>query len=614
MDRPDAAVDPPLVPIEDYAVLGDGKTAALVSLRGSVDWMCLPTFDSAACFARLLGTSDNGRWLLTVRDATSVTRRYLDDSFVLETTYETADGTAVAQETMPLNDGRADLVRRLVCTRGTVEVEHEWVVRFGYGSVEPWVRRVTDDAGNDAIRAIAGPDSLLLRGDRLPVPDDHRHADRFTLREGESVELALTWTRSWDPVPPRLTIEDRIDSTRISWGLWARSCAYTGSYREAVVRSLLVLRMLTDSETGGIVAAATTSLPEDFGGERNWDYRFCWLRDAAFVMNALLQLGCAPEADAFFWWLMHASQLTRPDMQVLYRLNGDASASERTMHALDGYRGSRPVRVGNGAVDQRQLDIYGEVCGALHQARRQHLLAEDTWPLQLSLLTHLESIWREPDNGLWESRGPRRHFTFSKVMAWVAFSRSIEDAEDFGLEAPVERWKGVRDEIHTQVCQEGFDAEKNSFVQSYGAKALDASLLLIPVVGFLPGHDKRVVGTIAAVERELMADGFVLRYRTEQAQDGLPGHEGAFLACSFWLAAAMHLQGREDDARALFERLIALRNDVGLLSEEYDPVAKRFTGNFPQAFSHVALVTTAMLIGGLRPSRSKKSPAHQGDT
>jgi GH15 family glucan-1,4-alpha-glucosidase len=588
----DPVLDPPLVPIEDYAVLGDGKTAALVSRRGSIDWMCLPTFDSAACFARLLGTRDNGRWLLTVRDATSVTRRYLDDSFVLETTYETAQGTAVALETMPLNDGRADLVRRLVCTRGTVEVEHEWVVRFGYGAIEPWVRHVTDQDGNDAIQAIAGPDSLVLRGSRLPRADDHRHADRFTLQAGESVELALTWIHSWDPVPPRLTIEDRIDSTRINWGLWARGCAYRGSYREAVVRSLLVLRLLTDDETGGIVAAPTTSLPEDFGGERNWDYRFSWLRDAAMTLEALLEHGYRDEATQWRDWLLRAVAGRPSDLQIMYRVNGGRYLPERELDHLAGYAGSRPVRVGNAAVDQVQNDVLGEVMCALELARAAGLEeTDDSWSLQRHLVEDLIVRWREPDRGIWEVRGQPRHYTHSKVMAWAAVDRAVRAAERHGLDAPVDRWRAERDAIHADVLAHGWDADRNTFVQHYGAEHTDAALLQLAQVGFLPADDPRLLSTLAAIRDELeISPGLLLRYRAERTDDGVSGSEHAFLACSFWLADALARVDDVEGSTKVLDILIGLASDVGLLAEQYDPVGRRMAGNMPQALSHLALV------------------------
>lgn len=592
VDRPDDVVDPPLVPIEDYAVLGDGQTAALVSRRGSIDWMCLPQFDSAASFARLLGTPDNGRWLLTVREATSVTRQYLDDSFVLQTTYVAPTGTAVAQETMPLSDGRSDIVRRLECTSGTVEVDHEWVVRFGYGKVEPWVYRLTDSAGVDAIRAIAGPDSLLLRGDRLPVPDGRRHADRFTLRAGESVELALTWTRSWDPVPPRLTIEDRLDSTRIEWGLWARRCAYEGSYREAVVRSLLVLRLLTDADSGGIVAAVTTSLPEDFGGARNWDYRFCWLRDAAMTLEALLEHGYRDEATGWRDWLLRAVAGNAADLQIMYRVDGGRDLPERELDHLSGYAGSTPVRVGNAAVGQVQNDVLGEVMCALEMARDAGLAeTDDSWSLQRHLIDHLLTRWREPDRGIWEVRGDPQHFTHSKVMAWAAVDRAVRAVERHGLDGPVDQWRAERDAIHADVLAHAWNEERGTFVQSYGATHTDAALLQMAQVDFLPPDDPRIVSTLGVIRDELeIAPGLLRRYRTEKTDDGVPGDEHAFLACSFWLADALARGGDVDGSTEVLDILVGLANDVGLLAEQYDPVGHRMAGNLPQALSHLALV------------------------
>ncbi|WP_028048206.1 glycoside hydrolase family 15 protein [Cellulomonas sp. URHD0024] len=584
--------DPATVPIEEYAVLGDGMTAALVSRRGSIDWMCLPAYDSAACFARLLGSPENGRWLLTVRDATSVTRRYLDDSFVLETTYVTPTGTAVALEAMPLKDGRADIVRRLECTDGQVEVEHEWIVRFGYGAIEPWVHHVTDDDGADTIRAIAGPDSLLLRGDRLPKAHDRRHADRFTLPAGESVELALTWIRSWDPVPPRLTIPDRLDQTRIAWGLWARSCRYLGSYRDAVVRSLLVLRLLTDQSTGGIVAAPTTSLPEDFGGSRNWDYRFCWLRDAAMTLEALLEHGYVEEATDWRGWLLRAVAGNPADLQIMYRVDGGRELPERELDHLAGYAGSRPVRVGNAAVGQVQNDVLGEVMCALEQAREAGIAeTDDSWSLQRHLVDHLLGHWREPDRGIWEVRGDPRHFTHSKVMAWAAVDRAVRAAERHGLDGPVDRWCRERDAIHADVLAHGWNRSRETFVQSYGAEHTDAALLQMVQVGFLPPDDPRIRSTIRAIRSELeIAPGLLRRYRTEHTDDGVPGDEHAFLACSFWLADAL---ARVDDVQGsteVLDILMALANDVGLLAEQYDPAGRRMAGNMPQALSHLALV------------------------
>jgi len=583
------------VPIEDYAVLGDGHTAALVSRRGSVDWLCLPRFDSDACFAALLGTPDHGRWLLTVPDATEVTRRYRGDSFVLETTYRGPRGTAVVTEAMPLGDGRADIVRRLECTHGQVEVEHEWVVRFGYGRVRPWVRRVTDDEGCETIRAVAGPDSLVLRGDRLPRPDEHRHRDRFTLRAGESVELSLTWVHSWEPVPPRLTVPDRVDATAVLWGLWARGCTYDGPHREAVVRSLLVLRLLSDITTGGIVAAPTTSLPESFGGERNWDYRFCWLRDAALTLEALLEQGFRQEATQWRDWLVRAVAGDPKDLQIMYRVDGGRRLPEMELAHLPGYAGSRPVRLGNAAVGQVQHDVLGGVMSALAMARDAGLSeTDDTWALQRLLVDDLARTWREPDRGIWEVRGAPRHFTHSKVMAWVAFDRAIRAVETHGLPGPVARWRRVREEIRADVLAQGWSPERGSFVQHYGARHTDASLLQVVQVGFVPADGPHARGTIAAVREELeVAPGLLLRYRTDRTDDGLQGAEAPFLACSFWLADVL---ARADDvagATEVLDALVPLANDVGMLAEQYDPVARRMVGNVPQALSHLALVRAA---------------------
>ena len=583
---------PAPTPIEDYAVLGDGQTAALVSRTGSVDWMCVPRFDSPACFAALLGGPEHGRWLLTVRDASQVTRRYSGDSFVLETTYVAPSGTAVVREAMPLGDGRADLVRRLEVVRGTVTVEHEWIVRFGYGAFEPWVHHVTDPDGNDAIRAIAGPDALLLRGDRLPKATGRRHHDVIELTAGESLEFAVTWTHSWKPVPRRLSIPDRLATTRASWGGWARSCDYQGSYRAAVVRSLLVLRLLTDEETGGIVAAPTTSLPERLGGGRNWDYRYCWLRDAAMALEALLEYGYRAEATGWRNWLLRAVAGSPKDLQIMYGVDGRRDLPERELEHLPGYAGSRPVRIGNAAVCQLQNDVLGEVMCALHLARQAGLAdSKASWSLQRRLVKELERHWREPDRGIWEVRGDARHFTHSKVMAWAAFDRAVRAVEEHALRGPVERWRTVRAEIHAEVLDRGFDAGRGTFVQYYGATHTDASLLQLVQVGFLPADDARFVGTLAAIRAELeVDDGLVHRYLTEATDDGLAGGEHPFLACSFWLADAVARSGDVAESGRLLDLLTGLANDVGLLSEEYDVAGARMMGNFPQALSHLALV------------------------
>lgn len=597
---PDPGPPPPAVarrpptstPIEDYAVLGDGRTAALVSRTGSVDWLCLPHFDSPACFAALLGTPDHGRWLLTVRDATSVTRRYLDDSFVLETTYVTPTGTAVVVDAMPVFDNRADLVRRLEVTSGTVHVEHEWVVRFGYGRIEPWVRRVHDGEGIPAIRAIAGPDALLLRGERLPSAVDHRHRDVVEMHEGESVELGLTWTPSWDAIPPRLPIEERLEETRIRWSQWARSAQYDGPYRDAVVRSLLVLRLLTDARTGGIIAAPTTSLPEDFGGERNWDYRYCWLRDAALTLEALLEHGYRTEATDWRDWLLRAVAGDPRDLQIMYGTDGRRDLPEVVLDHLPGHSGSRPVRVGNAAVDQMQLDVLGEVMCALHLARECGLEeTHDSWALQRLLVGHLTRLWQHADRGIWEVRGEPQHFVHSKIMAWAAVDRAVRAVEEFGLDGPVERWRAVREEIRADVLAHGYDAERRTFVQHYGSTHTDAALLQMVQVGFLPPDDERFLGTLAAIRAELEVDeGLVHRYHPRKTDDGLVGGEHAFLACSFWLADALARCGDVEGSTRVLDRLVGLTNDLGLLSEEYDVEGDRMAGNFPQALSHLALV------------------------
>ncbi|ADG74845.1 glycoside hydrolase 15-related protein [Cellulomonas flavigena DSM 20109] len=583
------------VPIEDYAVLGDGHTAALVSRRGSVDWLCLPRFDSDACFAALLGTPRHGRWLLTVPDATDVTRHYRGDSFVLETTYRAPRGEALVTEAMPLGDGRADLVRRIECTHGEVDVEHEWVVRLGYGAVEPWVRREQDADGHEAIRAIAGPDSLVLRGDRLPEAVDHRHRDRFTLRAGQAVELSLTWVHSWQPTPSRLTVPDRVDATAVAWGLWARGCTYDGPHREAVVRSLLVLRLLTDLTTGGIVAAVTTSLPETFGGERNWDYRYCWLRDAALTLEALVEQGFRQEATQWRAWLERAVAGDPRDLQIMYRLDGGRRLPEVLLEHLPGYAGSRPVRVGNLAAGQVQHDVLGEVMSALAAARDAGLPeTEGSWALQCRLVDDLAASWRTPDRGIWEIRGEPQHFTHSKVMAWAALDRAVSGVERHGLPGPVERWRRVREEIRADVMAHGWSPERSTFVQHYGAEHTDASLLQLVQVGFVPADGPHALGTLAAVRDELeVAPGLLLRYRTDRTDDGLAGAEAPFLACSFWLADALARAGEVDEASRVLDVLVPLANDVGLLAEQYDPYAGRMVGNVPQALSHLALVRAA---------------------
>lgn len=606
-------------PIAEYAVLGDGTSCALVSRTGSVDWLCLPDFDSPACFTALLGTPDHGRWLLTVQDAHTVTRRYLGDSFVLETVYTTATGSARVVDAMPPGDGRADLVRELEVLDGEVTVEHEWVVRFGYGAYEPWVSRVDDDHGDGqhAIRAIAGPDSLLLRGTRLPRAEDHRHRDVFVAHQGERLTFSSTWTPSWDPTPAPLSVADEIASATDSWHDWARQTPYGGPYQEELVRSLLVLRLLTSSTTGGIVAAVTTSLPEDFGGERNWDYRYCWLRDAAMTLEALVESGYHDETAGWRDWLLRAVAGDPQDLQIMYGVDGRRDLPERQLDHLPGYAGSRPVRVGNAAVDQVQNDVLGEVMCALDMARDAGLVeTADSWSLQTHLVDALVEQWDSPDRGIWEVRGPERDFVHSRVMSWAALDRAVRGVEVHGLAGPVDRWREVRDEIRAQVFERGFDEATGSFVQFYGAEHTDASLLQMAQVGFIDPTDDRFVGTVREIRRTLgTADGFVRRYETEQTGDGLDGDEAPFLVCSFWLVDALARMGETDDARALLDTLVGSANDLGLMAEQYDDKKARMAGNFPQAFSHLGLVRAVHSLDRATSGRDGlHSAGHHADT
>jgi GH15 family glucan-1,4-alpha-glucosidase len=582
------------LPIEDYAVIGDTGTAALVGRDGSVDWLCLPRFDSPACFAALLGGPENGRWLIgPAEDGVAVTRSYVEHSAALETTYTTDTGCVTVLDVMPIGDGRADIVRRVTGVAGSMRFRHEWVVRFGYGRIRPWVRR-QDMHGMQVVCAVAGPDRLILRGPRLPRAEDGRQVDEFEVRAGDDLTFSSTWVASHHPLPAPLQFDRRIGDSIDLLDAWARECSYDGPYRDAVVRSLLTLRLLTHGGTGGIVAAPTTSLPEDFGGVRNWDYRFCWLRDASLTLEALLESGYEDEAKLWRDWLLRAAAGDPQDLQIMYSVDGGRYLPERTLDHLAGYAGSRPVRIGNGAVDQRQTDVLGEVMVALEMARDLGVEDdEDSWSLQRKLVEELAEHWDEPDNGLWEIRGPRRHFTHSRVMVWVAFDRAIAAVEDHGLEGPVEKWRDPRDAVRDEVLTRGFDPERGTFTQHYDTTEVDASLLVLSDVGFVPGDDPRMLGTIRAVEEDLLQDGLLLRYRTRSGVDGLSGEEHPFLACSFWLVEAYALAGRLDDADALMRRLLGLCNDVGLLSEEYDTRGKRFVGNFPQAFSHLALVGAA---------------------
>ena len=579
--------------IEDYAMIGDGQTAALVGIDGSIDWLCFPRFDSGACFAALLGTPDHGRWRIAPRGEVRATRRrYRDGTLVLETDFETPEGAVRVIDCMPIRSDVPDLVRIVEGLRGRVPMRLELVIRFDYGSIVPWVQKL--DRG---LVATAGPDRLVLRTGLPLRGENFTTVAEFDVAEGQRYRFDLTWSPSHTPLPPALEPEQAVIDTEHAWREWSGRCTYEGPWREAVVRSLITLKALAYAPTGGIVAAATTSLPEKVGGMRNWDYRMCWLRDATFTLFALMHAGYIDEARAWREWLLRAAAGKPSELQIMYGLAGERRLTEMELPWLPGYEGSAPVRIGNAASGQFQLDVYGEVLAALYHARRAGLdFEEASWSLERNLAEFVESAWTRPDEGIWEVRGPRRHFTHSKVMAWVALDRAIKSVEEFAVEGPVERWRGVRDAIHEQVCREGFNPARNAFVQSYGSADLDASLLMIPLVGFLPATDPRVRGTVEAIERELMVDGFVARYAPKEDVDGLPPGEGAFLACSFWMVDSLTKLGRLDDARRLFERLLSIRNDVGLLAEEYDAKAGRQLGNVPQAFSHVSLVNAAVLL------------------
>jgi GH15 family glucan-1,4-alpha-glucosidase len=588
--------------IEDYALIGDEQTAALVGTDGSVDWLCLPRFDSAACFAKLLGDEDNGYWRIAPVGADRCTRRaYRPDTLVLDTEWETERGAVRVTDLMPQRDRAPDLVRVVEGLDGEVTLHSVLKLRFDYGSIIPWVRR------SDGHRvAVAGPDSTWLRSEpevRSWGEDFGTHAE-FTVRKGEKVAFVLTWHPSHEPRPPLVDPYEALRHSVEDWRAWVSRCRYDGPYRDAVVRSLITLKALTYAPTGGIVAAATTSLPEEPGGVRNWDYRYCWLRDSTLTLGALLAAGYQEEAEAWRNWLLRAVAGDPADLQIMYGLAGERRLPEYELPWLSGFAGSTPVRIGNGAVKQLQLDVYGEVMDSLSLARISGLSAQpDVWALQTALMDFLRTHWRQPDEGLWEVRGRRRQFVHSKVMVWVAADRAVRTLERHPeLDGDLDGWRALRDEVHREVCEKGYDPERNTFTQSYGSRELDAALLLIPRVGFLPPDDPRVLGTIDAVRKELDHGGFLRRYSTadsDQAEiDGLPGSEGTFLVCSFWLADALHMTGRTKEARELFERLVGLTNDVGLLSEEFDPVTGRQLGNFPQAFSHIGLVNTAMALFG----------------
>jgi GH15 family glucan-1,4-alpha-glucosidase len=579
--------------IEDYALIGDMESAALVDRSGSIDWLCWPDFSSAACFAALLGTEENGRWQIAPAEGKfTATRRYVAHTLVLETTFEQDGGTVKLTDFMPPKGRHSDVVRMVQCVRGTVSLRMELVLRFDYGRTVPWVTATTD-----GMRAIAGPNLAILHAS-VPVHGENlKTVAEFTLRKGERAWFTLTYGASYEPDPKAIDAQRALNVSLRIWRSWSRRLMYKGNYRDAVERSLITLKALTYRPSGGIVASPTTSLPEQIRGTRNWDYRYCWLRDTTFTLLALMNAGYFKEAESWQDWLLRALAGSPDQVQIMYGLNGERQLVEWEVDWLPGYEASRPVRVGNAASTQMQFDIYGEVLDSFFHAQhgmRRH--NENDFRVLALLLEHLATIWQEPDHGIWETRGAPQHFTYSKMMAWVAFDRGVLLAEQLKYDAPIEKWRTIRDSIHVEICEKAWNAGKNSFVQSYGSNQLDAALLLMPTVGFLPGSDRRVKSTVRAIERELMRDGLVMRYNTAKVSDGLPPGEGVFLACSFWMVGSLKAVGRGRDAKALFERLLKLRNDLGLLSEEYDVSGKRFVGNFPQAFSHIAMVNAAFYL------------------
>ncbi|MQA06740.1 MAG: glycoside hydrolase family 15 protein [Streptosporangiales bacterium] len=578
--------------IEDYALIGDMQSCALVGRDGSIDWLCLPRFDSDAVFAALLGDEENGRWQIApTGGGLATTRRYRPDTLVLETRWDTADGSVRIIDFMPNRDVAPDVVRVVEGISGRVRMSFDLRMRFDYGHIVPWVRHL-----GGQVAGIAGPDSVWLRTPVDTHGENFRTVAQFEVLEGQQVPFVLTWHPSHEPAPMPVDAGVALAQTEEFWRNWVSSCTYTGKYRDAVVRSLITLKALTYAPTGGITAAATTSLPETLGGERNWDYRFCWLRDATVTLEALMRGGYTAEAGAWRTWLLRAIAGSPQDIQIMYGVAGERRIDEYELPWLSGYEGSQPVRVGNAAAEQVQHDVFGEVMSALHLGRLNGLQPDEyAWAIQRALVNYIAERWQEPDQGLWEMRGEPRHFVHSKVMIWVALDRAIRTVEESELDGPLDKWRAVRDDIHAEVCEKGWDPDKRSFTQAYGSSELDASLLLIPQVGFLPPSDERVIGTVEAIQRELTTDGFVARYDTVHTEniDGLAGEEGTFLMCSFWLADDLQLIGRTHDARELFEKLLEVRNDVGLLAEEYDLTNQRLVGNFPQAFSHTQLIRTA---------------------
>jgi GH15 family glucan-1,4-alpha-glucosidase len=586
--------------IEDYAIVGDRHTVALIGNNGAVDWRCLPRVDSASCVANLRGDERGSRWLLGPAEECAAERAYEPGTMVLMTTYRTEDAEVRVTDVMPTGDRRADLVRRVEGLRGTMPFRHEFVVRFDYGKIRPWVRREhrrSASKSEEVIVAAAGPDKVVLSGPRLPKADDGRHTDQFDVNEGDCLDFSLTWVPSYRDVPEQLELEQRLEETRASQREWSDAVAYQGPHRDEVVRSLMTLWSLTHEDTGGIVAAPTTSLPEEFGGERNWDYRFSWLRDAALTVETMIGTNRPELARPWRNWLLRAIAGDAADMQIMYTVDGSRHLPEQVLDHLDGYAGSRPVRIGNAAVEQQQMDVTGEVLAALSAARHAGLAeSRSSWSMQLELIKNLAECWQQPDNGIWEIRGPQRHFTHSRVLVWTAFDRMIDGVENFDLDGPVDEWRRLRDEIRAEIMEHGFDKDRHTFVQHYDTSEVDASLLVLPLVGFVDGDDPKMLGTLDAIEKDLMRDGMLVRYRTETGVDGLAGSEHPFVACTFWLVSAYTLAGRLDDARELMRRTVSRCNDVGLLSEEYDVQQGRMAGNFPQAYSHLTLVQAARLL------------------
>jgi GH15 family glucan-1,4-alpha-glucosidase len=594
--------------IEDYGLIGDCETAALVGRDGSIDWLCWPAFDSDACFAAILGTRKNGRWLIApVEEIKKSSRRYWDNTLILETCFETADGAVALIDFMPPRGHASDVVRLVRGISGRVKLRMELVIRFGFGTDIPWVKRAEDGS---ALLAICGQDMTVLRTPVETRGEDLTTVADFEVSAGETMPFVLTYAPSHLPVPKPINPATALQETEDFWIEWCSRCSHAGEHRDLVMRSLITLKALTYAPTGGIVAAPTTSLPEKLGGMRNWDYRFCWLRDATFTLLALMNSGYTEEASAWHNWLLRAAAGAPANMQIMYGIMGQRRLSEWEADWLPGYEGARPVRIGNAAHAQLQLDVYGELIDAFHQARMTELkLDDESWALECAVLKHLAEVWDQPDHGIWERRGAGRHYVFSKVMTWVAFDRGIKSAEKFGFKAPLAKWRSLRDTIHREVCERGFDPSLNSFVESYGSQLLDASILLLPSVGFLPASDSRVRGTLAAIEQYMMRDGFVLRHDPREISDEKQPIEGAFLACSLWLADAYVLAGEIDKAQALFDRVVGIANDLGLLAEEFDSGEGRQTGNFPQALTHIALINTAHNLSDAKQASEK--PAMQ---